>query len=584
MAAIFGLIGQHRPEQLELMADRLQHRGSARQLENQNERVSVGAIGEDPGRMIVRTETGIAVASGRLYGFRDGSANADSRDSLAERLYRRFHSYGVAGLAGLDGDFAAVICPLDASRVTFLRDFFGCRPLFWSAIDEACIAFASEYKAILALEGFKPSVDRSMLQHLQATKRLPVGRTLLANVRSVTPGATTVAKGSVATVEPYQALVADVRIRDEETARKLVSTRFREATRRRAGTSAPLGLALSGGIDSISVAFYLREMFPDRKIHTFSAGYGDSDPEMITALEVARQIEAVHHPVQTPPSLLLSSLKKLVWHMEDPTSRSEALQLMRIGEVASEHVPFLLSGQGADGLFAGMPRHRLIGMIQRLPLARGALFEILDLTQSGIQPYSMIGKALAVLLHRGHVPVTPTVLGAESVVRPERIKPGRDFLNRMLAASYQSSTFQDIGKFERTFGASGLKYASPFLDVAFAEAAFTIDERLKINKGIDKYILRSALSPVVPQEYRFLPKHPQRMHYDSDFAACLDQAADEYLSPASVRSRGFFTPESINRLRRRDRARPYAAEPAMQLWTAITTEIWARLFLDSEPL
>ena len=566
------------------MADRLQHRGAARQLENLNEQVSVGAVGDDPAQMISRTETGIAVASGQLHGFQDESPDADSQDNLADLLHRRFDSRGVAGLAELDADFAAVICRADASRVTFLRDYFGCRPLFWSASDDGCIAFASEYKAILALDSFKPSVDRSMLQHLQATKRLPVGRTLLANVRSVTPGATTVAKGSVVAVQPYQALVADVRIPDEETARKLVSTGFREATRRRAGTSGPIGVALSGGIDSISVACHLRDMFPDREIHTFSAGYGDSDPEMTTASKVARQIEAVHHPVQTPPSLLLSSLRKLVWHMEDPTSRSEALQLMRIGEVAAEHVDLLLSGQGADGLFAGMPRHRLIGMIERVPLARRALFEILDLTQSGIQPYSTSGKALALVLHRGNVPVTPTVIGADPVVRPERIKRGRDFLNRMLAASYQNSTFQDIAKFERTFGASGVQYASPFLDVAFAQAAFTIDERLKLKKSTDKYILRNAVSPVVPQEYRFRRKHPQRMRYDSDFAACLDQAADEFLSPAAVRSRRFFTPESIDRLRRRDRAKPYAAEPAMQLWTAITTEIWARLFVDNEPL
>ena len=583
MAAIIGLIGPHRPEHLESMANRLSHRGATRQLENVNERVSVGAIGGDPGRMIYRTETSMTVASARLYGLRDEPPDAGWHNP-AELLHRRFSSQGVAGIAGIDADFAAVICAADASQVIFLRDFFGCRPLFWSVLNDGCIAFASEYKAILALGRFRPSVDRSMLQSLQATKRLPVGRTLLANVRSVTPGATMVEQGSIVAVEPYEALLADVRIHDEETAKKLISTGFREATRRRAGTSGPIGLALSGGIDSISLAFHLRDMFPDREIHTFSAGYDDSDPEVITASQVARQIKAVHHPVHTPPSLVLSSLKKLVWHMEDPTSRSEALQLMRIGEVASGYVNVLLSGQGADGLFAGMPRHRLVGMIERLPLARGALFEILDLTQSGIQPQSLLGKALALMLHRGHIPITPTVLEADPIARPERIKPGRDFLNRMLAATYQGSTFQDIGKFERTFGASGVQYASPFLDVAFAQAAFTIDERLKLKKSTDKYILRNAVSPVVPQEYRFRRKHPQRMRYDSDFAACLDQAADEFLSPAAVRSRRFFTPESIDRLRRRDRAKPYAAEPAMQLWTAITTEIWARLFVDNEPL
>jgi asparagine synthetase B (glutamine-hydrolysing) len=286
--------------------------------------------------------------------------------------------------------------------------------------------------------------------------------------------------------------------------------------------------------------------------------------------------------VLTPPSLVADSLEKLVWHMEDPSSRSEALQLLRIGEVASGFVPVLLSGQGADGLFAGMPRHRLIQMAGRLPLVRGPLFEIFDLTQLGVPPDSIAGKALAALLYRGKVPPVPTVIGGGAVPRPDRMPPGPDFLNRVLAAGYQNSALQDVGKFERTFAASGVGYASPCLDVSFARMAFTIDERLKIRKGMEKYIFRTALSSVVPERFRSIPKHPQRMHYDVEFADCLDQAADALLSPASVKSRGFFEQRSIDRLRRRTDGRPYAAEAAMRIWTALATETWARLFLDGK--
>lgn len=579
MTAIVGLVGQHTADSLSAMAARLTHRGLLNRFETIDGRLSVGALGPDADRMVYRTRTAVAVAAGRIYTIGD---DAQPAENMAEMLLRKFDSGGITGLATVNGDFAAAICSVDGSSVTLLRDFFGCVPLFWSVLDDGCLAFASEYKAIFALSDFSPIVDRSMLQHLQSAKRVPVGRTLLGNIAAARPGATSIKQNRVAAYENFSPLTADIKIRDKETAKQTVAEQFRETLQRRAGKGAPLGLALSGGIDSIAMAFQLRSLFPDREFHTFTAGYGDDDPEMSTAADVASEVRSVHHPVVTPPSLVTTSLEKLVWHMEDPGSRSEALQLMRVGEEASAHVPVLLSGQGADGLFAGMPRHRLLALAGRMPLLNRPLFEIFDLTQTGLQPESVAGKAFATLLYRGKVPPVPTVIGGGAVPRPERTAPGPDFLNRTLAAGYQNSAYQDVGKFERTFAASGVGYTSPCLDVSFARMAFTIDERLKIVKGIEKYIFRASVGSIVPERFRAVPKHPQRMRYDLAFADCLDEVASTVLSPSAVRSRGFFEPRSIDRLRRRTPGRAYPAEAAMRIWTAIVTETWARLFLDNK--
>ena len=582
MAAIFGLLGPHNPEKMEDMAARLRHRGPLCHIEAFEDRCSVGAIGDDPRQMICRSGRALSVAAGRIYGVDDDLPPRESGWNLAEMLQQRFENGGIGGLAAIDGDFAAVVYQDDGKRVALLRDFFGCLPLFWARLDSACLAFASEYKAFLALDSFSPAVDRAMLQHLQATKRVPVGRTLLSNVAAAKPGITIFRNCEIAEYDKFPPLACNVSIRDEDTAKQVVHAGFRGALRRRSGNSGAIGLALSGGIDSIAMAFQLRSMFPDREIHTFTAGYGDSDPEMATAAEVADEIHAIHHPVQTSPSLVAISLRKLVWHMEDPSSRSEALQLMRIGEVASEHVSALLSGQGTDGLFAGMPRHKVIRLANRFPALKGPLFDVYDLTQMGLQPASLLGKMLALGLYRGKVPPVPRIIDGGILIRPERTPPGPHFLNRMLAAGYQNASAQDAGKFERTFGASGVGYTSPCLDVSFARTAFTIDERLKIRNDTEKYIFRTAMAAVVPKRFRSVPKHPQRMQYDIEFAECLDELAERYLSPSSVQSRGFFEGGSIVRIRQRSPGRPYAAEAAMRLWTAIATEIWARLFLDNE--
>ena len=579
MAAIFVLMGPHESNDLQVMARRLRHRGPEAYFETLSDRLSIGAIGDDPESMISRSETSVAVAAGKIYSLRDDSEHTEPQANLAGQLAKRFWSGGIDDLATIDGDFAGLICRLDGGRVTAMRDFFSCVPLFWGLLHNGCLAFASEYKAICALSGFAPLVDRAMLQYLQSAKNLPVGRTLLRNVRSIEPGITTFESSRVVSYEHFTPLRADVEIRDEQTARKVIANHFRAAMQRRVGSDEPIGLALSGGIDSIAMAFQLRSIFPEREIHTFTAGYGEDDPEMRTAADVAEEIGSVHHPVVTPPALVLTSLKNLVWHMEDPCGRSEALQLMRIGEIASGHVPTILSGYGADGLFAGMPRHKLVALAGRLQPLRSALFEIFDLTQRGLQPDSMFGKVLAGLLYRGRIPPVPVVIGGGKLPRPDRPIPGPDFLNRFLANEYQHGTPQ---RFERTFGASGVNHTSPFHDLEFVRLALTIDERLKIKRGTEKYIFRAALFSVVPEKFRSVPKHPQRMRYDVEFANCLDQLADDLLSPESIKTRGFFEPQSIERLGKRRAGKPYAAEAAMRLWTALATETWARLFLDNK--
>lgn len=584
MAAIVALVGPHDTRDLHWMASRLRHRGQKTLFATVNGRLSVGAIGDDPEAMIYRTDTSVTIASGNIYSLQRGREQADVKDNLACLLQSRFSAGGAKGLSTINGDFAGLICQLDGSRVVLMRDFFGCVPLFWSVLENGCQVFATEYKAIVSLSSFSPVVDRSLLQYLQAVKRMPVGRTLLNNVAGAKPGVTLLENKKVVSYENFEPIACDVRIRGEQQAKQAIAAQFRDAIALRVGSAERIGLALSGGIDSIAMAFQLRSIFPDREIHTFTAGYGEDDQEMLTAEEVARAIGSVHHPVLTPPSLIATELEKLVWHMEDPSSRSESLQLMRIGEVAADFVPALLSGQGADGLFAGMPRHKLVAWAGRFPVFRRTLLEILDLTQIGLQPSGTVGRALAALLYRGKVPPVPIVLDGGNVERPQRTAAGPDYLNRFLAAGYQNSALQDVRKFERTFAASGVDYASPCLDVSFARAAFTIDERLKIKSGTEKYIFRRAMASVVPAKFQSVPKHPQRMRYDVEFADCLDNLANELLSPSSIRSRGFFEPRSIERLRRRGAGKPYAAEAAMRLWTALATETWARLFLDNRAL
>ncbi|MFV1986439.1 MAG: asparagine synthetase B [Gemmatimonadota bacterium] len=503
--------------------------------------------------------------------------------SEAELLLSLYRHLGPESLETVDGEFALVIVDSLRDEIVLARDFFGFAPLYYAALPSGGFAFASEYKALLALPDVDPVVDRSMLQYLQHAKKLPVGRTLLTSVHAALPGtvATVTRSGATVATHSFRPLAVDDVIVREKVAVPVLRDALIDAVRRAADDLDPIGLALSGGIDSVGLAFVLRSVYPDREIHTFTTGYGAEDPEIRTAAQVAEAIGSVHHEVITSPALLEEELAELVWHLEDPFARSEVLQLFEIGKAAAGHVDVVLTGQGSDSLFGGMPRYRLLRLLQRLPFLRPSLTELYDLATKGLLPRRRMARLMARFYYRDGVSPVPAILGSEySAPRHGAFDVGREFVNRQMAEGYQSGQALDIPKYERSFAASGVSLRSPYCDVEFARVAFRISDRLKIRGVNSKYILRRTLAAFMPTSLTKLPKRMQRMRCDLVFSRVLDGVADAVLSAESIEKRGFMAREEVWKLRQRDPDSPYPYESAMRLWTAILTEFWAREFLD----
>lgn len=586
LQALFGVIGPIASADVEEMARRLAHRGPRLESKTLSNDILFGAIGSDPRRAIAEIDGRVIVCSARLANF-DELADLLPDDvgveTEAELLLALYLTRGPDSLAAADGELAFVIVDHEADEIVFGRDFFGSAPLYYTVLPDGGFAFASEYKALLALPEVAADPDRNMLQYLQHAKKLPPGRTLLESINAALPGSVTrlQSDGELVTALLSRPLeVVDV-IHDERTAVDAVRHALIDATRRKTAELNPLGLALSGGIDSIGLAFLLRHLYPDREIHTFTAGYGPGDRDLDTAAEVARDIGSKHHEVFTRPALLSEELPRLVWHLEDPFARSEVLQLYEIGKAASPHVDVLVTGQGSDSLFAGMPRYKLLRLLQRLPFMRDSLLEIYDRATRGLLPQRAAARLMAKVILRDNAAPVPTIVGADYVAERKSLSDfGPEFVNRQMAAGYQAGQAQDTLKYERSFAASGLGYRSPFVDEAFARTAFRVSDRLKIRGLRDKYILRQALQPFVPAHLLKLPKFAQRMQCDLGFSDTLDRVADLVLTEEAVEERGLMDPAALAALRRRDPTAAYPYENAMRVWTAVLTELWAREFLD----
>jgi len=568
MTAIFGYLGVHDGSLPRRMGDLLAHRGSGHATLDIRGGGFVGARGTTPGDRIKRDGLITLAAQATMYDVPGTSAEFTSR------LVALVHA-GPQSFDTLDADFALVAVH-DDGTVTLARDFFGCAPLYFTQTMGG-IAFATEYKALLHVPEFTATPDSDMLQHLQHGKRLPLGRTLLKGVEAVLPGTVlTIAPDGARTVRLMPTITATGELSDETVACELVRTSLVRALTRRTADLDTIGLALSGGIDSIALAFMIHELWPAKRLVTVCSGSSPEDRECVTARAVAEAVGSEHHEVITPPGdLSIERMRELVWHLEDPYSRSEALQLAEVGRQAAQSgCKVVLSAQGADGLFAGMPKYELLRLMQKHPMMRRGLKEFWTYTQLGLSPRSALGRLGVLAKFRGAIPPVPRVKGSDYRPEPPTFpEHGPQFINRAMSRGFQAGVCQDIQKFERGFAAHGVEYRSPFYDLRFVHDAYSIDDALKLKDGQEKWIFRRALSAWVPAEFLDIPKFPQRLDAGRALADALDQLMAE-TKPGSGEE-DVFEPGTVDRLMRRTRGKPYVYEAAMRLWMVILSRLWA---------
>jgi asparagine synthase (glutamine-hydrolysing) len=564
------------------MAARLRHRGREPHVFPLGDNGIVAVLDDRARPAWVETSGWQLAAHARHY-----SKNEEERAGhrIAARLLQALRAESWADLKAFNGHFAFVAWDTERKRLLLGRDYVGCFPLYYGVNGNGLLGFASEYKALLAMPGFVPVPDLDMVQHLQCTKKMPSQRTLLENVRSAPHGCVVSvdAAGRVVAQHAMPPPAVDIQYRTASAAKAPVLQHVEGAVAARTPGTEPIGIALSGGIDSIALACICRRLYPSRDIYTFTAGYGFDDPELTTAASVAKKMRTHHIEVLTPPQLIRQDVRELVWHLEDPIARSEALQLWALGKEARGKVRSVLAANGADGLFGGMPKHRILWLIEKIPSARRSFQEIYEYTQSGVMPRRAMAKAAVSLKLRKQFPRAPRVIGSAHEPKPASWPETADqMLNRFTSATFQNGSNQTGPKFERAFAAFGLDYSTPFFDPVLIDFAYTIDGGLKITRSQQKRILREALRDVVPSEFLQVPKLPQRMRYDVAFAAELDEACDELLSDDALRARGWFRLDDVHALKRARPDRPYRAEHAMRLWTLLLTEIWAQTFLDAD--
>ncbi len=582
MGAVYGILGPADRSELRAMGDRLAHRGSDFREWSPGPGLWLGVRGsaaavaaQADGPLAFDGAIDNRAALDQRLGHRNGRIDPARDGELAQRLWG---SMGSEGLALIAGQFALAVWDAASRRLTLARDRVGYTPLYFALAGERLV-FASEYKALLALDSIPARPQRAAIQTIHGTKWVRPGVTCLEGIYPVAPGACIEIDGERVSSRRYWDIPVRVAPGDDASHAARLRESFLETLRLQTEPYQRIGISLSGGLDSAVVAAGVRAVAGAREVHTFSAGYGSDDRELQNAEIVARHLGTDHHAVVLDPEDLPGLLPWMVWHLEEPIGREDIAYLFLAAREAALHVDLVVTGFGFDGLFAGLPRHRLVDLGLKLPPLRGPLEEFYDYTFRSVEPRSLAGRALKTAYFRGREFPAPNVVGTPPLPPFPGFPQGGDqpltnFLRRgFLVLPYQHPV-------ERLYAGAGLRMNAQHTNPDFLATAFSIPDRLKIHGRTQKYILRRACEGLLPPAVLATGKSFNRLKHDTHMSEVLDRLADELLSEGAIAERGLFEQSYVARLRQRQAGRPYSQERAYRLWSLLLTELWARAFLD----
>ena len=466
MGAIYGVFGESDARELDAMGSRLTHRGpSAMAWKPGNglwfgNRFAAGECAEACHERLINVHGMIENRSeiAALCGI-DDLDQADDASLLLE-LYRRF---GPDGLGHISGQFAMALWDAAARCLVLARDAWSICPLYVSHVGGRWL-FASEYKALLAIDAVPTTLDRDAIQHLQRTRYLPRHATCFAAIRPV-PGGTWLAIGRESSrTGDFRRLAVDIRVRSRREHATRLRASLLTAAWRQTRRHARIGVALSTGVDFAIVLAAARQAAPHKEIHSFTARFGPDNQDMEVAAELAQRFGTVHHEIDLATANLPELIPETLYHMEDPVGGEEFVCFAAVAREAARHVTLLLAGHQSDVLFGGMPRHRLLDLAARLPLLSTPLVELLNYTQTGTAARSALGRALVARCARGTQLEPPHVIGAmwAAVAMELNLHAAEPVTRYMLSRLLGRG--DGFAAIERVHGAVGLTMTSPFFD------------------------------------------------------------------------------------------------------------------------
>ena len=539
------------------------------------------------------------VFNGEIYNFRELRAELERHGHRfatrcdTEVLVHGYEQWGDDMLHRLVGMFALALWDENRRRLLVARDRFGKKPLYYSRSGRE-VVFGSEIKALLAA-GVSTDVDDASLQDYLALRYVPAPRTLFRSVRQLPPGHKMLITDNGFEIQRWWRLRFDDK--PEVTLAEAVEdveTLMRTAVERRLVSDVPLGCFLSGGLDSSTVLSFMSELL-DEPVRTFSIGFdeGWASDELAAARSTAHTFSTRHHETRLGPDEFLRLMPTAVWHRDEPLAEPSEIPLLALSRMASEHVTVVLSGEGGDELFGGYPKYRVDALLDRVGRpARAALGEHrlhklaewhrlprrARLAASALAtadprerwPAWFGADRLAGLSPDGVRPLDPLLAGIDADLEP---------LDRMLALDVESYLVDNLlVRGDKMTMAASIEGRMPLLDHELAEYAARLPTRLKASPRRTKIVVREVARRRLPPELLKRKKIGFTVPVAPWFRGSLGEALERLTLGPDARPDPLVDPDRIRRALALHRSGRY--DFGKELWSVLTLDVWARIFLD----
>jgi asparagine synthase (glutamine-hydrolysing) len=553
------------------------------------------------------------VQNGEIYNYRElreqlvANGHRFRTQGDTEVLAHLYEERGPRFAEDLRGMFAVAVWDATRKRLVLARDRFGIKPLYYR-FRNGSLSFASELKALLRQPDFSREIDPDAVEAFLAYSFVPAPLSIFREAKKLPPGSVLVweeERSSEIQIERYAhprpANGDELRSESEQELAEELRDRLRDSVRAHLIADVPVGVLLSGGIDSCLLAALASETAP--RISTFTIGYEErAFDERPLARLLAERYGTDHHELVVRPNAV-ELLPALAEAFDEPFADSSAIPTYLVSELARRHVKVALSGEGGDELFGGYNYYAGHALARRLAPAAWLLRPFVERLPTSTDAASSLdwrAKRWVRSARRGPLErhaawksvFTPDERAA--LVRPERrasldpldiLQPhfaeseGAEELSRMMGIDIAVFMVDDmLVKTDRASMAHSLEARVPILDPVVAELALALPSRLKVRGLAKKRLLRRAVAPLLPREILEGKKRGFAAPIGAWLRDELLPLTRDVLSPANVERQGFVRPDVVARLV--DDHAAGAADNSRKIWALLTFSLWHDRYAD----
>jgi asparagine synthase (glutamine-hydrolysing) len=613
IAGIAARSGAIDPERLRAMSGTLVHRGPDSDGMHVDGPVGLAArrlsiIDLETGDQPIANEDGTVhvVQNGEIYNYRElrpGLERAGHRFSTrsdTEVLVHLYEEHGDGFAERLRGMFAVAVWDAPRRRLVLARDRFGIKPLYYRLAGGG-LSFASELRALPRGE-----VDLDALEAFLAFNSIPAPYSIFREIRKLPPGHLLVWENGEAQItrfaRPAPVSASETRGGNEDELAEELRARLRDSVRAHLIADVPVGVLLSGGIDSALITA-LAAQESSEPVHTFSVGFEErSFDELEGARAVASHYGTRHEEIVLRPDAA-QLLHRIADAFDEPCGDSSALPTYLVSELAAGRVKVAMSGEGGDELFGGYYTYAadllalrygrfapvLRPLVERLPsssrrvsldyrakrFVRGAALPPLERHHAWKEIFSPDARAELTGRRSAFDPVD---LYRERFAETE----GADLLARLQDVDLGLYLVDDLlVKTDRASMAHSLEARVPYLDPVVAGLALALPTTMKVHRLRKKLLLRKAAAPLLPKRI----VHGRKRGFSMPAAAWLRGElvpfARDVLSPDRVARQGFFRPDAVTRVL--DRHVAGEEDLSRQLWGLLGFTLWHERHVERQP-